>query len=242
MRHSMMAALLIGCASGTVDEGKGSSGSLSINSAEDVERACEENDPISVRLEVEFPATEPGCPWGEGDNLDSAQGVITARIEQTVTLDLPEDAIVCDIAFDFLGPSGGVGTPMEYDDNFWFTFNDVVLAGSYGPMVDEFGTEDGLPVYSWADIAGYAFEFDDAVPTFCLGEEDSLAICNIPPPETDGIMSLQFAESLVNTLSFTAVESGRYDFGFVTMGDNDADLDCAHETFTFAVDVPYVRL
>ena len=233
-----------GCASGALDDGdKGSADNrFNIDSTEDIETICTDNEPVSVTLLVEFPATSPGCPFGEDDNLDAEQGVITARVEQFSELALPDEVVVCDLSFDFVGISGGEGTPMVYDDNFWFTFDDVVLAGSYGPMVEQFDTEGSLPLYSWDQIVGTEFEFDDSVPTFCLGESDGRSECEIPPPETDGIMSLQFGDDLVNELSLRAVQSERFDFSFITMGDNDPDQDCAHEYFAFSVEVPYVRL
>ena len=99
---------LSGCAAGQLDDGKGSGstgGSIAIDSIEDVEEACAENEPVSVTLLVEFPATEPNCPFGQGDNLDEEQGVITARVEQVVELPLPEEVVVCGLGFDFLGIS-----------------------------------------------------------------------------------------------------------------------------------------
>lgn len=240
----LSALLLVGCSTGELDgdETKTGEDSINIDTVEDIETLCAEGNPISVTLEVEFPAMDPNCPFGEGDNLEQAQGLITARVEQTATLELPEGVVVCDLSFDFQGISGGEGTPMEYDDNFWFTFDDVVLAGSYGPMVDQFDREGTLPIYSWDAIVGTEFAFDDTVPTFCLGEEEGASVCSIPPPETNGIMSLSFDQDLVNELSLRAVQSERFDFTFITMGDNDADQDCAHERFAFTVEVPYVRV
>lgn len=236
--------VLAACASGEgeSDDGKTGDNSFNIDSTDDIEELCTEGDPVTVTLAVEFPATDPSCPFGEGDNLPEENGVITARVEQTVSLGLPEGVVVCDLAFDFQGITGGEGTPMVYDDNFWFTFDDVVLAGSYGPMVDQFATDGALPIYDWDDIVGYAFEFDDGIPTYCLGEGDGRADCTIPPPETNGIMSLSFDESLINELSLRAVQADRFDFSFVTMGDNDPSQDCAHEAFAFSVEVPYVRV
>jgi len=234
--------LTVACSSGELEGEKGRQDSFSINSTDDIATACSEGDPISVTLEVEFPATDPDCPFGEGDNMDIENGVITARVEQFDSLELPEGVVVCDLAFDFQGITGGEGTPMVYDDNFWFTFDDVVLAGSYGPMVEEFDKDGNLPIYSWDSIVGYPFEFDDTIPTYCLGEADGSSDCDIPPPETNGVMSLSFDEDLVNELSLRAVQSERFDFSFITMGDNDPDRDCAHEYFAFTVEVPYVRV
>ena len=212
-----------------------------VNDAEDVRELCEEGEPETLTLTVEFPALRGGCPWGEDGNLDPDQGVVTARIEQVSSLELPEDAVVCDVVFDFEGLNGGSGTPMFYDDNFLFTFNDVVLAASYGPMVDEFTEEQGLyRRYEWSALRGYGFEFDDRVPSYCLGEDEDLASCSVPPPETDGALVLSFEPEIVQELAFRAVEEDRYDFTFITIGDND-DTDCAHERFLFEVAVPFVR-
>jgi hypothetical protein len=239
----VLGGLLAGCAAGQLDDGKPTGEStITIDSVEDLEEVCAENEPVAVTLLVEFPAIEANCPFGEGDNLDIEQGVITARVEQFAELALPEGVVVCGLEFDFLGISGGEGTPMVYDDNFWFTFDDVVLAGSYGPMVEQFELDGSLPIYDWDNVVGTEFEFDDSVPTFCLGEDDGQSVCEIPAPETNGIMSLQFDDDLVNVLSLRAVQAERYEFSFITMGDNDPDDDCAHEYFGFSVEVPYVRL
>ena len=50
------------------DDGKetGSTDGIAIDSIEDVEEACAENEPVSVTLMVEFSATEPNCPFGQG--------------------------------------------------------------------------------------------------------------------------------------------------------------------------------
>ena len=241
--HLIVTCVLIGCASGEAEtDDKSSDGSFNINSTDDIAELCDEEEPIAVRLAVEFPATDPDCPWNTGDNLSTEQGVITARIEQTTDLALPDGVVVCGLDYDFLGPSGGEGTPMVYDDNFYFTFDDVLLATSYGPAVEDgwFSEEDGLPIYSWDDLVGRDFQHD-GVPSWCLGQGDGLSECDIPPTETEGIMSLSFDTTVVEQLSLRAVQEGRFEFGFVTTGDNDPDQDCAHEDFEFEVEVGYVR-
>lgn len=241
--------LLVACNSGksdtvggeTTDTG-GTGDDVNLDDADDVEDLCNEQEPETLTFLIEFEALDGGCPFGEGDNLDDAQGVMTARIEQTESLSLPSSAVICDVTFDFQGVSGGEGTPMVYDDNFLFTFNDVVLAASYGPLVEDLPTSDGLFYeYDWSAVRGYEISFDDSIPTYCLGEADGLADCTIPPPETNGIMSLAFDGDVVNQLSLTAVRQDRYDFTFITLGDNDG-TDCSHEEFAFEVEVPYVEL
>ena len=60
-----------------------------------------------------------------------------------------------------------------------------------------------------------------------------------PPPETGGIMELEFDDSLDTELAYRALEAGEIEFMFAAMGDND-NSDCYHEEFAFEVTVPYV--
>ena len=223
-----------GCKSGRVSLG-------AIEGADDIAELCAASEPEVMAFTVEFPATEPGCAFGEGGNLPAEDAVITARTEQLDALALPDGAVVCDLSFDFEGVTGGQGTPMVYDDNFFFNFNDVILAASYGPMVEEMVAEEELfYLYDWGDLRGYGFTFDDTIPTWCIGEDAGLADCEIPPPETEGVMSLDFDAEIATELSFRAVSEERYDFSFITFGDNDS-TDCFHEDFSFVVEVPYVE-
>lgn len=239
---SSLAALGCGSGKGTVDDGPGTADSGDpIADADDVATACAEGEPESLTLTVSFPAPEPGCEWGAPGNLEPEQAVVTARREEVQSLELPDDAIICDVQFDFGGVGGGTGTPMDYDDHFLFTFNDVVLAANYGPMVEQLAVDDGLfYTYDWGALRGFPFEFDDTIPTYCIGEDDGLADCTIPPPESGGTMSLSFEPDIVNELSFRAVAQQRSEFSFVTLGDND-DSDCYHDDFEFTVEVPFVR-
>lgn len=107
------------------------SGMLRIESTDDLAEACETYEPEPLELTITFEKLDEGCPFGEDDNLPEDNGYFTARIEQDKTLDLPEGAIICDLEFDF-EVNQLSGQSIEYDDNFVFTFNDVVLAASYG--------------------------------------------------------------------------------------------------------------
>ena len=66
--------------------------------------------------------------------------------------------------------------------------------------------------------------------------------CDIPPPETTGPIVLSFDTSLTSELSYRAIEAEAYDFTFIATGDNDADTDCAHETFFFEAEVSTLKL
>ncbi|MCB9761822.1 MAG: hypothetical protein H6739_18475 [Alphaproteobacteria bacterium] len=213
-------------------------GSLVFDTTDDIRAACEANEPQDVELSVTFEGLNEGCPWNSEDNLSRTDAMFTARIEQVESLDIPEGGVICDLEFDFGGISGGEGQSMLYDDNFLFALNDAVLAASYGPMVDNFATNDDLAIYDWADVVGTDLLFNN-IPDYCLGRDSGESECTIPAPETQGTLALAFGGDLVDQLALVAVQSGLFDFKFVTFGDND-DTDCSHETFTFTVIAPVV--
>ncbi len=215
-----------------------------ISSVEELEEVCVNGIPETVILDVRFPAEAPGCDWGQNGNLPMAQGQVTGRSEQRVQLELPQNGVICDLGFAFesIDPSFEQQQTFVYDDNFFLTFNDVVLAASYGPMVvDRFENQRGLYRYDWDLLKGYEFGFN-AVPTYCIGSDEGLSECTIPPPETNGSMSLAFGGQLVRQLSYIAVEENRFEFMLATIGDNDPETDCSHEEFGFQIEVTYVPI
>ena len=227
---------LFGCdEGGTFDFGP-------IEDAEDVQNACDENADsiLTETFTVEFETTTGGCPWGQADNLDEQQGVLTARVEQIESLDLDE-IIICDMEFNFAGEAG-LEQDIEYDDNFLFIFNGVVLASSYKPWIEQLPQEDVFYHYDWSEIVGQPNEFDNSIPTYCVGEDTDLADCVIPPPETPGPISLSFDLSITSELSYSAIDESRAEFGFIATGDNDPQSDCSHDAFYFEVDLPYLPL
>ncbi len=227
-----MLLLLAACADQKIDLSD-------VSSADEVTEACEQYTPETVTLEVVFPAQTESCPWGEGDNLDPEGGLLTARVEQTQALTLPTDAIICDLAFDFSGLVPDEVQVMRYDDHFFFTFNDLVLASSLAVAVDELPGE--LPTWDWSALAGFDYHATGwEYEPYCLGAEAGDTTCEIPETETEGTMNLSFPDALVAELSAAAIEAGRYDFAFVTTGDDDADRDCRHAEFGFTVEVPYL--
>lgn len=195
--------------------------------------ACDTLAPTTTAFPVRFPAREASCDWGEDENLDPEQGVVTARAEDVASIDL-QDAAICDVGFTF-----DVGEDFRYDDAFLLLFGDVVLAASYGSMVEVFDTDGALRLYDWSKLAGYPLDYSYEGP-YCLGEAEGLSACSIPPPETTGDLALDFGATIVDALAERVYRDGRYDFRFVTLGDNDPDEDCSHSGFRFTVDVTYV--
>jgi hypothetical protein len=231
--------VVLGCVLGC---GKGELGSFD-DEIPNLAEAC--NDPnrplIDLEFEIVFPSDPPGCDWGENGNLEKENGIITARAEQTQSLDVPDGVVLCDLSFSFNGIDPSSSPTIVYDDHFFLTFNDVVLAASYRNMVEAFPRDDGLPIYEWDRIAGYPVDWSTN-DTFCLGEEEGLADCEIPPTEQYGPISLDFADEIIYQLSYRALDEGRFDYGFITVGDNDSDKDCTHEEFSFVVSAPALSL
>lgn len=229
MRSVFPMLLLVACG-GSID--------LDVETPEEVADACEQLEPEPVTVSVTFPSVPPGCDWGQNGNLEMAQATVTARSEQFVDLDIPDDAIVCGLGFEFqVDPN--VEPIMEYDDNMFLLYNGVVLAASYGPMVDALPREADLPIWDWGALRGTEFGFGDVAP-YCLGQEDGLSDCTIPPPETRGALLLDYEQGLVDRLALRAAQLNQQQFGFITIGDNDPQLDCRHEAFSFEVEVPYI--
>jgi len=234
LRHtSFILVLVAGCSSGKIPFGD-------VEDAGDVEDLCNEyQDQVEVEtLTVIFDAIAGECPWGVDGNLEMQDLVLTARVEQIESLDIADDVVMCDLDLDLSGLVPGEVQLMFYDDYFFFTFNDVVLASSHAPAVAGLDTEDGMPIYDWADIVGTPFPHGDA--PFCLGEESGDATCDIPSTQTEGPITLSFGSDVVNQLSARAFHEGRFDFGFITTGDNDPATDCQHAEFGFTVDVEYL--
>ena len=221
----------------TACDGSGMLGN--IETVEDLRDECDRRTPDEIEFEVFFEATPGGCSWGEDGNGERESGLVTARTEQTVSIDIPEGGVVCGLDFDFAALDPGFEQVMTYDDHFFLNFNGIVLAASYGEMVDDLNITDGLARYDWGDLEGFPIDLHGEIDDYCVGEDEGLSQCTIPESETPGEISLSFGGELVDQMSFLALESGSYSFQFVTTGD-DNDSDCFHDDFEFTVEAPVI--
>lgn len=228
---SLSALFLLGC------DGSGILGT--IETVEDLRDACDQTEPQDLEFDLFFERTQ-GCAWEENGNDPATQGIVAARTEQTVTMDIPEGGVVCGLGFDFAGLDPSFTQEMTYDDHFLLNFNGIVLAASYGEMVQSFDTTEGLAHYEWDDLKGFEIEEHGELDTYCVGEEEGLSDCTIPVSETPGPISLAFGGSLVDAMSFLALEEGNYSFSMVATGDNN-ETDCYHEDFEFTVVAPVIQ-
>jgi hypothetical protein len=210
---------------------------------EEVAATCKSSTHHTSVQDVFFPENKTRCAWGENDNIpfDPAtefakyEDVITARKEEKVSLSLPGNALICDLNFDIKEQQ------MLFDDEIGLVFNDTVLAFSFD-YSDRLPSLNGLVTWDWTTMKGSHYQQSDGKHPYCLGGKDGLGTCTIPPTQTTGKMTLDFAQSLVQSLSVKAIESNRYDFLFITTGDNNQDIDCAHGDFRMGVTVDYVEL
>lgn len=226
---------LVGCTDQKIDLG-------SLQTPDDIADVCERYEPEEITLDVLFPAQTEACPWEEGDNENPEGGHLTARVEQVESLELPTEAVICDMAFDFTGLVPDEIQVMVYDDHFFFTFNDIVLSSSFAPAVDELVAEGDLHTWDWSRVVGYDYHaVGDDYESYCLGEIGGSAECDIPATETPGPITMRYDEALVAELSLSAIADARYDFSFITTGDDDVGEDCKHEAFGFTVTVPYLQ-
>jgi hypothetical protein len=192
------------------------------------------SSPMQTKVQsIAFADPGMSCVWSQGGNGAKKDGEIRGRIEQSVALALPEGAVICDLGFTF------AETQMRYDDEIFLTFNDLVLAGSmdYTARFDQSGD---FFKYDWTKLINAPYSHD-LYADYCLGAQDGTGHCMIPPTETTGTMQLEFASSLVHKLSVKAIQSKRFDLGWVTVGDNDDRVDCRHSDFGFDVTIKYVK-
>ncbi len=210
---------------------------LDLTDAASLQEVCRGQDPEILVLDVEFPALEAPCPWAEGDNLEAEQGLVTARVEQEVTLSLPQ-GVLCDLEFDF-ATSGGDVQQLQYKDHLFLTLDGVILSATAGGLVAPMPVEDGFPIYGWAPLAGMDMPRWDS--HFCLGQtEEGGSWCDFPPTEYAGRMVLDLDQPTVASLAWRLLDSDSASMSFVVAGDDDEDEDCAHEALTFQVLVAWL--
>lgn len=209
--------------------------------ADEIDELCDDHKSgiLEEDVQVVFERTTEDCPWGVDGNQNMLDTYLTARVEQTEALDVTDKLLLCDMDLDMSGLVPGEVQLLHYDDYFFFTFNDIVLASSHRPAVEGLDTDEGMPIYDWSRIVGTAFPVGDA--PFCLGEESGDGECQIPSTDVQGPITLRFGIDVVNELSARALAEDRLDFGFVTTGDNDPGTDCRHDEFGFTVKVEYLE-
>ena len=169
-------------------------------------QACLDPSPIEVTMPLE--RSWSTCPWGEEDNLEQGQQIVTARVEEAQGLAL--DATICSLELGEVVP--------YYDDGFFLLLGDAVLATSHAELIDALEVEDGLPRYDWERLAGQPFTEESG---WCLGEDQG-SDCEVPGARSGDSLQLDLAEGALERLD------GPLQLSWVTFGDNDDWTDCTH--------------
>lgn len=183
------------------------------------------------------------CEFNRNDNLSERNDFMQARYEQSQGLNLPANAVICDIE---------MSTQLQrfrYDDVFFLTFNDRVLAtNNKTALIERVQPETTLTLsdstkvplykYDWLSLRGAAFE--NKADDYCIGSEQNKAYCTWPISEQSGSILFEFHPELLVNLGVKAnAQDSR--FGFIVTGDNDPSKDCAHERLEFSIKVKYYR-
>lgn len=173
---------------------------------------------------------DPGqvCNWENDGNLGRRDQWHQGRIEQKLAVNLPAGSTLCHVKLDFPQQR------FRFDDHFWFTFNDVILAASLDYR-DRFGVTNGLSLFSWSKIVG-TFWDASREGVWCLAG----ASCAWPKTDTEGSISMNFRNGTYYAVTARDRARTQHEFSFVTVGDNDS-TDCQHRPVSLNVTLQYVR-
>ena len=213
---------------------------------------CASSTVVAMQQVVTFAEPAGTCAWGTDSapnlgNLGQLDSRVSARLEQDIVLAVPSNALLCSLSLDFI-PDGTAGQNMVYDDEIFMTFNNVILAASQS-YDTAFEKKDGYMMYDWNRLAGKPYT-PTGFQQYCLGADQALGSCSIPPTQTPGVMKVTLSDALVQGIaastgvtvaaSGVAPNTSKFKFSFVTIGDNDAPDDCKHSKFEFQAAAKYV--
>lgn len=180
------------------------------------------------------------CEFGVGDNLSVEEGNLRARYEQSQKLNLPANAVICDVQMN-----AGV-QEFKYDDVFYLTFNNRVVASnlksSLASRLDAETIKVGnsnlsLFKYDWMRVRTAPFD-STVIEDYCLGSDEGLSTCKWPQTEHTGEISFDFDPVILVNLGARSNATNQK-FGFVVVGDNDPGIDCYHQKLEFNMNVQY---
>lgn len=177
-------------------------------------------------------------------NLTEKNDYLRARYEQkSAALNVPANAVVCSAEIK------AVKQQFYYDDIFYFTFNDIVLASSLkrsNASLDSATYQvDGQSVafhkYDWSKITAANTDFknvNSVADDYCVGGAQGMGQCTWPLSQQSGFVEMAWLPEIMVPVSLFATSPAQK-FGFVVTGDNDPDDDCYHEDFDLNVKVEY---
>lgn len=200
----------------------------------DIRDLCRSMPHQTKVIDVVFPARNAGCLWNQGGNLGPVDGIVQARSEEIVSLELEETETLCGIRFE------SPAQEIIFDDELFLTFNDAILLSSYNYNA-HFSLQDGFYMYAWEALIG-GFNPGTYLPSesYCLGTgTPAPSVCEIPVTDTRGRFLLDVATEEAEKLSLLSKQQRRADIGLIITGDNDKK-DCSHSEITVQVELTTV--
>lgn len=181
------------------------------------------------------------CEFGKNGNLSKKNNEVRARYEQVVNLNLPSNAVLCDLEMQTQLQK------FKYDDTFFLMFNDRILASNLkSGIVNRLSPDAYIDVASANNVPLYRFDwmgireasFSNVADDYCLGKDQGLGNCSWPVTEQNGDIKFEFHSELLTHLGLKA-DSNQQTFSFVTTGDDDENSDCYHEKLEFTMEIHY---
>lgn len=208
---------------------------------------------ISQNVVFEDSRVESGkkyiCPFSsnstdasEDGNLSMLDTQLRARYEQVQKLNIPEGAVLCAIEM-----KNDLQT-FKYDDVFFLTFNDYILATNdktalqrLTPEISPLSgstTSSSIELYKYNWMGLRTAPFKNEADDYCVGQKQGLGECQWPVTEQFG--KIKFAWDPEILIRMSAKNSAQnQSFRFVITGDDNPAVDCYHERLSFDTKVYY---
>lgn len=213
-----------------------------------VKKACQQGNIQTKVQHFNFPnprnssSPKKTCNWGKdgnsgteniGESNTNYGSRFTARAEQVRELDIPKNAVICDLEFAF-----PTQTDFIYDDEMFFVFDNVLLAStrSVDSYLDKVGD---LQLYDWSKLAMKRW---GSASVYCLGQNTGESSCAWPRTDTRGAIRMDFSPDVLMKAVGLNLSLARHSFKMVTTGDNNPDKDCSHQEMDFDVQISYTAL
>lgn len=195
---------------------------------EKIKNQCLTGQTQIIRKRLSYFETRDGCDYGRNGNLSRRQGRIRARRVETITVDLPDNASLCQLKV------ASVSQDLRYDDFMFFNVNDIVLVGSSGELMRKLRERRDIFQFDFDRIKNERADFFDRKKNYCLGGAGE---CQIPGHDEAGPMTIDFVSDQIFNLSSQLGNANELDFSLITTGDDDQD--CFHTDFILDLEASY---
>ena len=193
--------------------------------------ACTEPGEMKrVEQPLIFKENTATCRFGQDGNLERRDQYFQARSRKNKSVNLPTDAIVCQLDIT------SRGNQLHYDDMLFFAVNDLVLSGSHQVVVEKLETKGGYKNWNFEkNVAGMRVTLDRNNATYCAPGVS----CDLPPHDVRGGFSLNIDTDAIAPLVVALERSPDLTFSLIAGGDND-NGDCYYSAFELDASFRYV--